>query len=181
MAESVPIISIVAHVFLASIFISPWSPTGSHLREVSWPYSIKCLVSQPRSETNKTIFMFDSSIISVVAHCGFNACHLDKPSSSTASSIKPTCELTPVFVRLGGSIGAPSSSTREFCAALLVGGNGGGVAVFLPLAGEDRPCGEPVIRRGGGCMMLLTDAGEALFVRLGAGGGGATEADTGGC
>ena len=29
-------------------------------------------------------------------------------------------------------------------------------------------------------MILLTDAGEALFVRLGAGGGGATEAETGG-
>jgi hypothetical protein len=89
-------------------------------------------------ESNKKIHP-DSSNVTVVSHCGFNACHLDKPSSSTASSINPTCELTPVFVRLGGSIGAPSSSTREFCTALLVGGNGGGVAMFLPLAGEESP------------------------------------------
>jgi len=85
----------------------------------------------------------------------------------------------PVFVRLGGKIGAPSSSAREVCPALLVGGNGGGVAVFLPLAGEDSPCGEPVIRRAGGCTRWL-GAGEALLVRLGAGGGGATDVEVGG-
>lgn len=90
-------------------------------------------------ESNKTCFHFESSNVNFVSHCGFNACHLDKPSSSTASSINPTCELTPVFIRLGGSIGAPSSSAREFCTALLVGGNGGGVAMFLPLAGEESP------------------------------------------
>jgi hypothetical protein len=90
-------------------------------------------------ESNKNRLHFDSSNVTIVSHCGFNACHLDKPSSSTASSINPTCELAPVFVRLGGNIGAPSSSAREFCTALLVGGNGGGVAMFLPLAGEESP------------------------------------------
>jgi hypothetical protein len=51
--------------------------------------------------------------------------------------------------------------------------------VFLPLAGEGSPCGEPVVRRAGGCTML-TGAGEALLVRLGAGGGGATDVEAGG-
>jgi hypothetical protein len=80
----------------------------------------------------------------------------------------------PVVVRLGGSIGASSSTAREFCAALLVGGNGGGVAMPEPLAGD------PVIRRGGGSKMLADGAEEPLLVRLGAGGGGAVVDETGG-
>jgi hypothetical protein len=119
-------------------------------------------------------FPMSSYHTSLANHCGFKACHLDKPSSSAASSINSTCELIPVFVRLGGSIGASSSATREFCTALLVGGNGGGVAIPEPLAGD------PVIRRGGGCKMLLAGVEEPLLVRLGAGGGGAVVAETGG-
>jgi hypothetical protein len=119
-------------------------------------------------------FPMSSYHISLANHCGFKACHLDKPSSSAASSINPTCEFIPVFVRLGGSIGASSSAAREFCTALLVGGKGGGVAMPDPLAGD------PVIRRGGGCKMLADGVEEPLLVRLGAGGGGAVVAETGG-
>lgn len=127
--------------------------------------------------------LFDHSrpsyIVPFVIHCGSKACHLDKPSSSAAPSIKPNCELISVFVLLGGSTGACASSVREFCTARLAGGRGGGVAALLTLAEEDTPCGDPVIRRGGGCGIELVGAGEAL-VRLGAGGGGTELDETGG-
>jgi len=86
--------------------------------------------------------------------------------------------LAPVFERLGGSPGATSSSKRDAGAPLLAGGRGGGVAVLLTLAGEDGP----VVRRGGGCIGgAFVGAGEALFVRLGAGRGGADDSvDAGG-
>jgi len=134
----------------------------------------------PGNSKSERLSLSNVAVSHVITHCGFNACHLDKASSSTASSISPVWELIPVFVRLGGSTGAPSSSAREFCTALLVGGNGGGVAVLLPFAGEDSPCGEPVTRRAGGCVRLLFGAGEPLLARLGAGGGGATEVEAGG-
>ena len=85
-----------------------------------------------------------------------------------------------MFVRLGGSTGARSSSAREFCTALLAGGRGAGVAALLKLAERDRLCGDPIMRLGRGCGTELIGAGDALLERLGAGGGGADEDEAGG-
>lgn len=85
--------------------------------------------------------------------------------------MRPVFELAPVLARLGGRIGACSSSPR---AVRLVGGGGGAAIELLVFM---RP-GESVVRRGGGAIA----AGEALFVRLGAGGGGAGDEEVGvGC